>query len=304
MAKPEEKLDQNPATPTNVDESPDVPQEEIDDLLAWEEDGGTTTEPEVKEPEQEEANAEPESDDSGEEEEEAPPEGEAEPEPEEEETPPDGDGLSEADLLRQQLNNLAGILQSHGINPSEVLGQAEADSSSPEQPPAAPPVTPQAPVQPQAQSPIPFEIAEDEFENMLEDRNLFNQVFQRAIQASSQNSNQSLMPAIAQQVQTQVALQGAVQEFYGAHKDLAPHRQFVSLVTQELIAKNPEWTLDKVFTETATETRKRLGIKAEQQPRQTTRRPGLARSTTRPAPQAEPQLQGVEAELADLLPED
>ncbi len=303
-----------PVNPVNVDESPAVDPAELDELLDIDsdikEDSNVKPQPEPDPtpdaPEPVKAEEDP-----------APVAEKVEPRdaPKEEAVKPgstEPELLDPTESLRAQINQLAGILQSHGINPAEVLG-AQGQQAVPVQPQAQPQ---QAPVQgqpkPQQNVPVSYEVSEADFDRLFEDRSAFNQVLNNVLALSGQSSVHQITPLISQQVQMQVALQGAVHDFYRENADLARHRQFVGLVTQELIAKNPDWTLDKVFEQTASESRKRLGITstpsvqtpAQAQPVPQERKPGLASSTTRKAPEPAPKLQGMEAEIADLMPED
>jgi hypothetical protein len=216
------------------------------------------------------------------------------------------------DTLRLQINNLAGVLQRHGINPYEVVQQEPQVQQPVQQPVQMPLPFPQQQVpQPQPQ-PQPmqttFIASQDEYNQMFEKPEVLESVLGRVAQQSAQAAERTLAGHIASAVQMQVALMGAVQEFYQVHRDLAPHKQFVSLVTQEVIRNNPQSDLTTVFQKTAEEARKRLGIRTpgvqppQQQPPQQ-RRPGIPTAVAPARPVAPPQVDGIQKELDDLLPE-
>jgi len=57
-----------------------------------------------------------------------------------------------------------------------------------------------------------------------------------------------------------MSLREAAHDFLDANKDLIPVRSFLGIVVNEYRAKNPEWTIEKLFTEAGDEVRKRLEL--------------------------------------------
>jgi len=64
-------------------------------------------------------------------------------------------------------------------------------------------------------------------------------------------------------VKTQMELRGSVADFYNTNKDLIPHKQFVGYTVNDLMGKNPDWPMTKVFSELGKEVRSRIGLKQQ-----------------------------------------
>lgn len=109
----------------------------------------------------------------------------------------------------------------------------------------------------------PYLASQEEIDKALgkpEDLNaLLSKVEGRAVEKALK-----MIPAIIDHtVRTQLTLRTKVADFYGANKDLLPHREFVGHVVDDMMGKNPDWRLDKVFGELPKEVRKRLGLKQQ-----------------------------------------
>ena len=106
-------------------------------------------------------------------------------------------------------------------------------------------------------------------------------------------------------VKEQIPVIMKTEEFFRDNKDLADKRQFVGYVANELSGKNPDWKLDKLFTELGKEVRGRLGLKQEAQQKVTeNRKPAFVRSGgSRKPSDAQPDRDSLESQIADILPD-
>jgi hypothetical protein len=70
------------------------------------------------------------------------------------------------------------------------------------------------------------------------------------------------VPEMATQMALQrVRLQSAVDAFYSSNDDLLPHSATVGMITNQVVAENPQFGLQEVFTEVEKRARKTLGLK-------------------------------------------
>jgi hypothetical protein len=96
-----------------------------------------------------------------------------------------------------------------------------------------------------------------------------------------------------------IDLKSANDRFYARNKDLEDFRPFVSLVGNEVMAKNPNKPLDEIFVDVEKEVRKRLKLPTpggNGQPRT----PAFVTPSGNRKPQA-PTLTGKKAEIAELF---
>jgi hypothetical protein len=105
-------------------------------------------------------------------------------------------------------------------------------------------------------------------------------------------------------VKEQIPVIMKTEEFFKENSDLTDKRQFVGYVANELSGKNPEWKLDKLFSELGKEVRTRLGLKQEAQQKVTeSRKPAFARSGgSRKPSDAQLDPDSLEFQIADILP--
>ena len=105
-----------------------------------------------------------------------------------------------------------------------------------------------------------FESAE-EYNKAFEDQTTMNKVLSKVAQATAQTILSNLPQVVNNLVKSQVEVQSHVKGFFDTNKDLAAHRQFVGFVSNDLMGKNPGWTMDKLFGELGKEVRTRIGMK-------------------------------------------
>jgi len=99
-------------------------------------------------------------------------------------------------------------------------------------------------------------LTEQELDRIIDEPQLLNVAFERAINVIQQN----VQNVIRGEVNRQVMVSKAVSDFYSTNQDLVPYAQFVKFVMSEIEKANPQKTYNEIFAETATETRRRLGL--------------------------------------------
>ena len=148
----------------------------------------------------------------------------------------------------------------------------------------------------------------EEYNKAFEDQATMNKVLAKVAQATAQTILSNLPQVVGNIVKSQVEVQGKVKDFFDTNKDLTAHRQFVGFVSNDLMGKNPGWTMDKLFGELGKEVRTRIGLKqtADKGGRRapaggeagfTPQRGGSARQ---PAAKSEA-LEGLQKEINDLI---
>lgn len=238
------------------------------------------------------------------------PEPEPEPEPEQEvesepEQEPEPDELEELRARNEALMQRVEELSSKVVGgiykaPEEGTGGEEP----PEQQPQQPPQQPTQPAEP------PNFLEGYEVEDLLEDPKKLNDVLLRAVnygqqQAVYQAQTQTLRTIpemVLGYITRHTAMNRMVDEFYQENPDLSNVKQTVAAVANDIHSKNPDWAVDKVFQETAEQTRKLLGLKKAAQEKVTkpqTKKPAFAKS--KGARREEPQIGGLQKEINDLL---
>lgn len=202
--------------------------------------------------------------------------------------------------LLEEHNKLSGLLLQHGISASGT----QPSTSQPTVAPAAPVVQQQVALK-------PIEIDDRLIEKaLIEDdpaamKQVLTGVLQHVQQMQHSIREQVLvdLPSLAQNVARQeFALMSAVREFYEQNSDLKPYAQIVGAITNEIVAKDPQLSLEEAFKRVETETRRRLGLKKQIQRVETanTRQtPAFGKSTSsrKPGP---PALQGLKGEIAAM----
>lgn len=179
------------------------------------------------------------------------------------ETPPVSDELQS---MRDQMEAMSGLLLEHGIRmPGAKVEPSESKGKPSEE---------------KVEVPTPKEIkgmsldeliilAEDlDFDDFINDRETFNGtmkgIFQRFYELIESNLTQNftsrIPDVVANQVRQVSALQKASNDFYEANPDLRGVRKTVGAVADQVVAENPNLSLDEVLIEAATRTRQLLKL--------------------------------------------
>ena len=125
----------------------------------------------------------------------------------------------------------------------------------------------------------------EELDRVIDEPALINLAFQRALTSITGNIQQN----ISSEVNRQILVNREITNFFTLNKDLLPYAKFVRYTLNEMEAKHGDKTYGEIFDETATECRKRLGLSAPEQTRETNKdvqRPafvGSRRGNARPA---------------------
>jgi hypothetical protein len=108
----------------------------------------------------------------------------------------------------------------------------------------------------------------DDLEAIFNDRASFNKLLnsvrlkatQQAIEAAVERVSRTIPSIVRENASQALIIQQKGQEFYAKNKDLVQYRNVVMQVGNELVSKNPTWDIDKLYSEVAVESRKRLGL--------------------------------------------
>lgn len=157
-------------------------------------------------------------------------------------------------------------------------------------------------------------ISEDEYEAIFEKREKLNEVLKKVQNDTIQGMLRSIPKIIAVLVPQHVTFYQKTAEFYKSNPDLYEHRKTVGSVIDELSAKNPSWSMDKLLEEVGGksgdassigEVRKRLGLKKQAikaAEKDNVRRPSFAKPAHVKNPsEKEAKLTGVQKEIVDML---
>ena len=172
--------------------------------------------------------------------------------------PPD-----EMELLRNQNRLLIERLE-------KVSGPAPIEPAAPTSAPVPEPTLP-APAPIRAPTLMVEEIdflAGEDPEKLAEDPVAFNRLLnkiyakavEQAIPLAAERTMLNVPSLVVQHVRQQSAMNKLVDDFYKTNTDLVPVKRSVGLISNEVHAENPDWTVEKVFTEAATRTRTLLGM--------------------------------------------
>lgn len=206
------------------------------------------------------------------------------------EPPPAKDSKdAEIDAMRSTIEDLRRTIET-------VAAQASAPRSAEPQPAVVPKV-------------IKFVEKEEELDQVLNSVDNFNSFMTNVVAKGNEQLVGNLSNLVAPLVDKIVTQKMAVNEFYSNNKDLAGNKAYVGMVANELAVKNPNWSLEDVIKELATEVRNKLrmsGVVPPQAPEASSLAvvpeapafvPG---SGTRPGGGG-PSLTRIEAGIADLL---
>lgn len=305
------KSEEAVVTPPNVDEVRSN-HEGVEDLLSGELESGLEefseeeTSEEVGSGVTEEEEEEEETSSESSEDEDADGDGEGEDEEAEDEEAE----VDEAELLRQQIAQLSQVLVSHGIDPSKVMPTEKPEEGEKKEETAPEVSAAQQLLDGNLNVDVkmpPIEISKEEFDEIFESPEKLVDLLNRVRESAVEQVLKSVPSLASNIVNQQMVLKGMVQDFYEANQDLRNVKPFVAVVANEIAARHPDWGVERVFQETAIETRKRLGLKAqalkgEQQQTVGSKRPALPKAKgTTPTRKAQPKLSKLEQELRDLM---
>lgn len=183
------------------------------------------------------------------------------------------DEPSVEDTLRAEIARLSGLVVTAGLNTDTTVVHTPGASSTTTQdstPPVGttvsstpPPATTAAPLEALAQILSGQLLSADELDKVIDQPELLNAAYQRANKSLVENLASVLPQVINVAVEQEIKRNKLVTIFYESNSDLLPHADYVRLVMQEAEKKDPNRTYREIFNETATECRKRLGLKEQ-----------------------------------------
>ena len=112
-----------------------------------------------------------------------------------------------------------------------------------------------------------FDFIKDvDMDDVASDPKVFNKILHAVVARVQHLTTEQVLRSIPQvvmsQVQQQTYFKRIADKFYDDNKDLINVKQVVRACAQQVQKDNPEWEIEKVFTETAKKTRETLGMSA------------------------------------------
>jgi hypothetical protein len=160
---------------------------------------------------------------------------------------------AENEKLRLSLNSLAKQIRTPAPTPPTAQPQAQA------------PVV-QAPVETKAEAEqIIAALLSDEEADLLIDKpkEILVKLANRILQAAEEKVFTRLPSVVNNVARQQIAMYQKGLEFYRKNSDLEKYEDFCVLTATQLENENPDWSVDKIYEETAVLVRERLGLKQE-----------------------------------------
>ena len=109
-------------------------------------------------------------------------------------------------------------------------------------------------------------IKDIDMDDVSSDPKVFNKILHAVVARVQQQTTEQVLRSIPEVVMSQVRQQSyfkkMADDFYTDNKDLVNVKQVVRACAQQLQKNNPEWEIEKVFSEAATKTRETLGMSA------------------------------------------
>jgi hypothetical protein len=196
--------------------------------------------------------------------------------------------------LRQQLEEMAA--RTLGVQPP-----------APAEPKPAEPVIPAAVVPIQA-APVSkdgfinFIESEEQFDEVMKTPEGFNKLLTGVVQRSVETVLRNVPQMVVKLADQQITTRSAINEFYMENKDLVSNKAYVGMVANEMAAKNPDWTLDKLLGELGKEVKTRLKMAIAAQPAAPgAPKPGFVPRGGGGKPPSGPTLTGQDKQIADLI---
>lgn len=156
------------------------------------------------------------------------------------------------ELLRQQIEAMAGGQQPPTVQPKEE-GEKEEEDKSKEKKPVVP--LPDVGVEG-----LYTFVTEEEADELDIDPTVINKLGNQIYQLAVRNTLLAMPSAVKSEVRTEMRQEALANEFYNANKDLTKYKQFVGVVANQLIAEDPNMKPEVLFGKLGNEVRNRLGL--------------------------------------------
>ena len=215
---------------------------------------------------------------------------EEEPEVEEEEEVPDL--AADLEEMKEQNRKLLERLEKTAQIETAEVGKR------PEEPP------------PETSDVIKTFLGDDDIDEVVSDPKKFEAVLNRVAEVIRNDVIEQVFRSTPQlvtsQIQQQTKVNEAVKEFYKENEDLKHVKKTVGAIANDVAADNPDWTLDKVFKQTAVKTRETLGLKKKTVKKvkgntKPTRKPALQTNVKRANRPDGPSMTETEKDVMDTL---
>ena len=157
--------------------------------------------------------------------------------------------------------------------------------------------------QTQTQQPVAgvtLDISDDELEEAITSPTKLKEVLTKVQAAAVEKTLRSVLPLVNETVLRQLQIKTLVDNFYRENEDLAPYKEFVGFVANVVAGEHPDWTYDKVLSETAKIARQKLLLEREAAKKQKAKKRSPVRKP-QSARQQQPQLDKLEQEILELI---
>ncbi|MCK4330887.1 hypothetical protein KAX02_13740 [candidate division WOR-3 bacterium] len=162
--------------------------------------------------------------------------------------------VSQVDKLLAEINRLSGPIE------SDIESKSEEKEDEEEKPPEKGEVKP-------AEDSIYDFVKDIDMDDVASDSAVLNKILHaveiRVRQQTAEQILRSLPQVVTSQVQQQTYFKKMADTFYEDNKDLVNVKQVVKACAQQLRKNNPEWEIEKIFTEAAIKTRETLGMSVQ-----------------------------------------
>ena len=106
-------------------------------------------------------------------------------------------------------------------------------------------------------------ITEEEFQAALKSRDAMNSAFNNVYFKVLEYVIRSVPNVIQTRIREDAKLMIETIKFYDQNKDLVSQRELIAVISNELKAANPEWTIQELLEETGKEVRRRMKLTSE-----------------------------------------
>ena len=106
-------------------------------------------------------------------------------------------------------------------------------------------------------------ITEEEFQAALKSRDAMNSAFNNVYFKVLEYVIRSVPNVIQTRLREDAKLMIETIKFYDQNKDLVSQRELIAVISNELKAANPEWTIQELLEETGKEVRHRMKLTSE-----------------------------------------
>ena len=106
-------------------------------------------------------------------------------------------------------------------------------------------------------------ITEEEFQAALKSRDAMNSAFNNVYFKVLEYVIRSVPNVIQTRLREDAKLMIETIKFYDQNKDLVSQRELIAVISNELKAANPEWTIQELLEETGKEVRRRMKLTSE-----------------------------------------